>query len=157
MKANTHFPTDGVVSNSNTWAVFCSGDMCVTSTSTVSSIEEPLTDPFVLDGTKVSVKQEQWQYTDVGTIKKTLAFFFEVSSQGITLQARGFGQCYNQCLEQFTCQQLHQLFTLIEQICTMNLQQWVLQFWSFQYFMVGLGCHKVARLPLMIMESGHID
>ena len=113
MKAEMNFPTHCVVSDGSTWAVLCSGDVCVTSTSTVGCFEEPPKGPFVLDGPNVSVKQGQWQYNDVGTIKMTLAFLFRVSQQGMVSQARGVGQCYHQCLEPFTYQQLHYLFTLM--------------------------------------------
>ena len=114
MKAKMNFPTYGIVSECNTWATLCSGDVFVTNTVPVPCIEEPLTCPFVYDGPQVDVWQGQYEHNGIDTTKQTLALFFKVIPQGMNLQAHGFGQCYHQCLESLTHQQLVQLLTLLD-------------------------------------------
>ena len=75
MKAIMNFPTNGVGPKCNTWSVFCSGDICVTCTSTVSCIEQPQTG-FVMDGAPKIPKRfhngNEYQRNDVATVNKTL-------------------------------------------------------------------------------------
>ena len=88
----------------------------MTNTVPVPCIEEPPKGQIVYDGPTVDVCQGQSEHTVIETVKKTLALFFNVIPQCMNLQAHGFGQCYHQCLEPFTDQQLVQLFTLMDSV-----------------------------------------
>ena len=75
MRAIMNFPTNGAGPECNTWSVFSSGDICVTSTSTVSCLEDPPTG-FVMDGTPKNWKQlhneQLYQFNDVANINNHL-------------------------------------------------------------------------------------
>ena len=96
-----------------TWCVFYSGDICLTTASTVDCLEFPQPG-FEADCTPNNLQNEDELWRDVGTVKKTLGLIFNAGSHGISLQQEGFGQCYHQCLQAFTEPQLHAMLELMQ-------------------------------------------